>query len=228
MAAKMRKQHFGIFVLQKLLIITVTDYAADCFIERSLMLWIAEAIDKNEICVSVNGSGTMKIEQLLPFLFHYNCLFHKTEHWHFSLSSRSFRRIDIKIAAFFASREKMLDVSVCITLEAAILITFCFDCFSGMRTRDTAFKRSVTFLLHLYPGLLIGGVLCYILAELLFSFPGIDFNMLSWTVATTTFLLIGVGARLLQILLGDKALRLEILFIVNLFIVVLSIIATGY
>ena len=62
------------------------------------------------------------------------------------------------IAAFFASREKMLDVSVCITLEAAILITFCFDCFSGMRTRDTAFKRSVTFLLHLYPGLLIGGV----------------------------------------------------------------------
>ena len=103
------------------------------------------------------------------------------------------------IAAFFASREKMLDVSICIT-----------------------------FLLHLYPGLLIGGVLCYILAELLFSFPGIDFNMLSWTVATTTFLLIGVGARLLQILLGDKALRLEILFIVNLFIVVLSIIATGY
>ena len=122
------------------------------------------------------------------------------------------------IAAFFASREKMQDVSVCITLEAAILITFCFDCFSGMRTRDTAFKRSATFLLHLYPGLLIGGVLCYVLAELLFSFPGIDFNMLSWTVATTTFLLIGVGARL----------RLEILFIVNLFIVVLSIIATGY
>ena len=97
-----------------------------------------------------------------------------------------------------------------------------------MRTRDTAFKRSVTFLLHLYPGLLIGGVLCYVLAELLFSFPGIDFNMLSWIVGTTTFLLIGIGARLLQILLGDKALRLEILFIVNLFIVVLSIIATGY
>ncbi len=56
MAAKMRKQHFGIFVLQKLLIITVTDYAADCFIERSLMLWISEAIDKDKICVSVNGN----------------------------------------------------------------------------------------------------------------------------------------------------------------------------
>ena len=56
MAAKMRKQHFGIFVFQKLLIITVTDYAADCFIERSLMLRISEAIDKDKNCVSVNGS----------------------------------------------------------------------------------------------------------------------------------------------------------------------------
>ena len=170
----------------------------------------------------------MNVQVFLFLLFKLKCFFDKIKHWYLSHTCRGLGRIHIEIAAFFASREKMLDVSVCITLEAAILITFCFDCFSGMRTRDTAFKRSVTFLLHLYPGLLIGGVLCYILAELLFSFPGIDFNMLSWTVATTTFLLIGVGARLLQILLGDKALRLEILFIVNLFIVVLSIIATGY
>ena len=67
------------------------------------MLWISEAIDKDKICVSVNSSDTMKIEQLLPFLFHYNCLFHKTEHWHFSFSSRSFRRIDIKVATFFTT-----------------------------------------------------------------------------------------------------------------------------
>ena len=45
----------------------------------------------------------MKIKQLLPFLFHYNCLFHKTEHWHFSFSSRSFRRIYIKVATFFTT-----------------------------------------------------------------------------------------------------------------------------
>ena len=99
----MRKQHFGIFVLQKLLIVTVTNYAADCFIQCSLMLRISEAIDKDKICISVNGSDTMKIKQLLPFLFHYNCLFHKTEHWHFSFSSRSFRRIDIKVATFFTT-----------------------------------------------------------------------------------------------------------------------------
>lgn len=75
----MRKQHFGIFVFQKLLIVTVTDYAADCFIECSLMLRISEAIDKDKIRVSVNGSDTMKIEQILPFVlllrFSYLSLF---------------------------------------------------------------------------------------------------------------------------------------------------------
>ena len=74
------------------------------------------------------------------------------------------------VAAFFASRPQMLNLSVCVTLEAAVMITFCFDCFAEMRTRNTAFKQAVTLFLKLYPGILIGGVICYVLALLLFSF----------------------------------------------------------
>lgn len=135
-------------------------------------------------------------------------------------------RMDMEV--FFASRSRMLDLSVLITLEAAILIAFCFDCFAGQRTRNTLFKCSVTCLLRLYPGLLIACVLCYALAELLFSFPGLNFNTLAWTAATVTFLITGLGARLLRTLIDDEALRLEILFVTNLFIIILSIIATGY
>ena len=69
----MRKQHFGIFVFQKLLIVTVTDYTADCFIERSLMLRISEAIDKDKICISINGSDTMKNENPEVLLPHFSC-----------------------------------------------------------------------------------------------------------------------------------------------------------
>ena len=47
------------------------------------------------------------------------------------------------VAAFFASRPQMLNLSVCVTLEAAVMITFCFDCFAEMRTRNTAFKQAV-------------------------------------------------------------------------------------
>lgn len=64
------------------------------------------------------------------------------------------------VAAFFASRPQMLNLSVCVTLEAAVMITFCFDCFAEMRTRNTAFKQAVTLFLKLYPGILIGGVIC--------------------------------------------------------------------
>ena len=123
------------------------------------------------------------------------------------------------VAAFFASRPQMLNLSVCVTLEAAVMITFCFDCFAEMRTRNTAFKQAVTLFLKLYPGILIGGVICYVLALLLFTFPGIDFGSL---------LAVCAGSLLLRHAIGDKPLRLEVLFIVNIFIVILSIIATGY
>ena len=36
------------------------------------------------------------------------------------------------------------------------------------------------------------------------------------------------SSHLLRYAIGDKPLRLEVLFIVNIFIVILSIIATGY
>lgn len=55
------------------------------------------------------------------------------------------------VAAFFASRPQMLNLSVCVTLEAAVMITFCFDCFAEMRTRNTAFKQAVTPLPEVIP-----------------------------------------------------------------------------
>ena len=127
------------------------------------------------------------------------------------------------VASFFASRPQMLNLSVCVTLEAAVMITF-----AKMRTRNTAFKQAVTLFLKLYPGILIGGVICYVLALLLFTFPGIDFGSLSWIAAGVTFLAVCAGSLLPRHAIGDKPLRLEVLFIVNIFIVILSIIATGY
>ncbi len=116
------------------------------------------------------------------------------------------------VASFFASRPQMLNLSVCVTLEAAVMITFCFDCFAEMRTRNTAFKQAVTLFLKLYPGILIGGVICYVLALLLFTFPGIDFGSLSWIAAGVTFLAVCAGSLLLRHAIGDKPLRLEVLF----------------
>jgi len=132
------------------------------------------------------------------------------------------------MAAFFASRPQMLDLSACVTLEAAVMVAFCFDCFAEMRTRNSTFKQAVTLFLKLYPGVLIGGVISYALALLLFTFPGLDFGSLPWIAAAVAFLTVCAGSRLLRYAIGDRPLRLEVLFIVNLFTVLLSIIATGY
>lgn len=132
------------------------------------------------------------------------------------------------MAAFFASRSQMLDLSVGITLEAAFMITFCFNCFAETRNRNTWLKQLVTKLLRIYPGIIIGGVLCYVLALLLFSFPGMDFDNLRWIMSVATLLFVCGGSWLLKYSIGNEPLRLEVLFIVNLFIVLLSIIVTGY
>ena len=133
------------------------------------------------------------------------------------------------VAAFFASRPQMLNLSVCVTLEAAIMITFCFDCFAKIAYPQHGLQTSGHPLPEVYtPGILIGGVICYVLALLLFTFPGIDFGSLSWIAAGVTFFAVGAGSHLLRYAIGDKPLRLEVLFIVNIFIVILSIIATGY
>ena len=117
-------------------------------------------------------------------------------------------------ASFFASRPQMLILSVCVTLEAAVMIAFCFDCFAEMRTRNTAFKHAGARGRGGGPGRRGGGVICYVLALLLFTFPGIDFGSLSWIAAGVTFLAVGAGSRLLRYAIGDKPLRLEVLFIV--------------
>lgn len=132
------------------------------------------------------------------------------------------------VATFLASRPQLLDLSVCVTLEASVMVAFCFDCFPETRTRNTAFRQAVTFFLKLYPGILIGGVIGYALALLLFTFPGLDFGNLSWIAAAVTFLTVCAGSRLLRYALGDRSLRLEVLFAVNIIMVLLCIIATGY
>ena len=131
-----------------------------------------------------------------------------------------------QIADFLASPERMQDAAVMITLESTVMFAFCFDCFAGLRQHDTFFKRNLTRLLTYYPGILISVVLAYTLTQTIFAFPGTDFRTVAWCFATVTGVgVIGCGW-FLKKFLGDNSLRLELLFITNLFIILLGIIAT--
>ena len=60
-----------------------------------------------------------------------------------------------EINSLLASAPHILTLSVYVTLEASIMIAFCFNCFADTSKQQTLFQRTVTYILNFYPGLLI-------------------------------------------------------------------------
>lgn len=81
-------------------------------------------------------------------------------------------------------------------------------------------------ILRWFPGLLIFPVLFSSLVYLIFALPGYSFTLISWSLAGAILVLIPLGAYLIKKVLFEKELRLELLFLTNLLIAILGIIAT--
>ena len=132
-----------------------------------------------------------------------------------------------EINSLLASAPHILTLSVYVTFEASIMITFCFNCFADTSKQRTLFQRTVTYILNFYPGLLMAGILTYLLIQLFFAFPGVSFGLITGISSVAVFILISGLSLLLKNIVGERKLRLEILFITNLFIVLLSVVSTG-
>lgn len=132
-----------------------------------------------------------------------------------------------EINSLLASAPHILPLSVYVTLEASIMIAFCFNCFADTSKQRTLFQRTVTYILNFYPGLLMAGILTYLLIQLFFAFPGVSFGLITGISSVAVFILISGLSLLLKNIVGERKLRLEILFITNLFIVLLSVVSTG-
>ena len=103
----------------------------------------------------------------------------------------------------------MLDTAVVLTLEVVLQMAFCLLAVHVMtagrlRRRTIACYRALRW----FPGMLIFPVLFSILAAMIFAFPGTSFRLVVWLTAAGVFLLIGVGTRLLRLLLPEKDVRL--------------------
>lgn len=132
-----------------------------------------------------------------------------------------------QIANWLSSPQLMLDTSVILTVEVCINIAFCMLAVHMMTTGPVSPKLLVAYrLLRLFPGLLIIPVLFSVQVALIFSFPGVSFPVIAWSMAAASLLLIVAAAFGLKSLLPGKELRLELLFIVNVAIMVIGIVAT--
>jgi len=117
----------------------------------------------------------------------------------------------------------MQDSAVLITIESAICFAFCFAALREMFGKKA--KRWIQPL-YWYPSLLIFPVLFYLLTQIIFAMPGTDFTTISYLLAGGVFIGLPAFSYLIRYLYPEKELRLEVYFLVSLFVCIIGLITT--
>ncbi|MDR1526429.1 MAG: hypothetical protein LBS46_02020 [Dysgonamonadaceae bacterium] len=129
-----------------------------------------------------------------------------------------------QLADFLGNTKIMQDAAVLITIEAALCFAFCFAELQAMF--GVKKERGWKPLLNRYPGLLVFPVLFYLQTQLIFGMPGTGFALLSYLLAAVVFLALPLLSFLLKYLCPERELRLEVYFLVNLFVCITGLITT--
>lgn len=124
---------------------------------------------------------------------------------------------------YLSNRHALQDMAVLITVESAICFAFCFAALMDMFGKK---KKHWVRLLYWYPSLLLFPALFYILTQTIFSLSGIDFNTIAYAIAGITLVIIPTASYGIKFLLPEKELRLEVHFLVSLFVAVLGLLTT--
>ncbi len=132
-----------------------------------------------------------------------------------------------KIADWLATPDLMADTAVLLTVEVALQLSFCLMSLSRMTEFSTGRWRNLLFLLlSSFPGILYLIVLFSVLVTLVFALPGTSFSLIAWSWAAVILLLMPLLTWLFRKLIPSQEGRLELLFLVNVLIAVVGIIAT--
>ena len=121
-----------------------------------------------------------------------------------------------QIADWLNTPALMLDVSVWLTVDVALQLAACF---LPDKTRPGR-------LLKYFPGILIFPTAFSVLTYLLFLIPGIDFSTIGYGLGAVLIIGIPMFVWLIKYVLPEDELRLELIFLINIIIVSLGVIAT--
>jgi len=128
-----------------------------------------------------------------------------------------------QLADYLKNIKIMQDSAVLITIESAICFAFCFAALRNMFGKKV--KRWIQPL-YWYPSLLIFPVLFYILTQIIFAMPGTDFTTISYMLAGGAFVGLPALSYLVKYFYPEKELRLEVHFLVSLFVCIIGLITT--
>jgi hypothetical protein len=128
-----------------------------------------------------------------------------------------------QLADFFGDAKAMQDAAVWMTVESAICFAFCFARLREIFGRPRRVRMRI---LHAYPGLLVFPALFYLQTQTIFNMPGTDFMLVAGLLAALVLVAFPLLAGLLRRMYPDGELRLEVHFLVSLFVCIIGLIAT--
>lgn len=129
----------------------------------------------------------------------------------------------LKMKEHLQNSEILGNIAVLVTLESAVCLSFCF---TALQEYLNGRKSKWNSVLKCYPGLLIFPVLLFLLTQSFFTFTGFDFEILSMLFAVIVItIIIGLSFGV-RYLIPEKDLRLEIHFLMSLFVAILGLIVT--
>ena len=127
------------------------------------------------------------------------------------------------MAAMVADKSLMRDLAVIVTIEVAAHIAFCVT--DVMVTSIQDIGRVIRFahmLLKYFPCIFIFPVICYILTRVIFLFPGVDFDVISYVFGAIVAIFLSLFSIGIKFLLPERSLRLEMLFVAGCLLAMVS------
>ncbi len=132
-----------------------------------------------------------------------------------------------QIAAWMADQQLMLDMAVLLSIDVALTLLFCVTHVDIHTAEHVSARRRFAYrALKFFPGLLIFPVLFSALVKLVFTFTGVDFQLISWGMAAAVFILVPTLTLGIKWLLPERAIRLEMLFLLEVLLGLMGIVGT--
>lgn len=117
----------------------------------------------------------------------------------------------------------MQNMAVLITIESVVGFAYCFI---ALRTINGEKTKKWLRWLRWYPGLLLFPVLFYLLTQTIYAMPGRSFSTISYALAGAVFVAVPLLSALFKRMLPEEELRLEVYFLVTLFVSLIGLITT--
>lgn len=128
-----------------------------------------------------------------------------------------------QIADYLQNTEALQDMAIIITLESAVCFAYCVAFLRGMYGKKNRWWAEV---LKWYPSLLLFPVLFYCLTEAIFLLVGTDFTTTAYSLAALVVIGLPLLSRGIRYLVPEQELRLEVHFLISLFVCILGLLTT--